>query len=161
MDYELFSNVLAGIASRSRQMGLSANEIVPHTDQEAAYSFADSTFFAIVVLCRAEDPGIEGYVTITGGAARGLRDDFSLYREIACAGDGQPRTMADATVTVANRWGIMLSLLNQDPDITGKCFFFTISYYGSQAREMGEKLVKTHGGRLIDGRADDGLHLYR
>jgi len=161
MEYSGLTTSLDDMVTRAAQLGLTASGVAPRNDQNWAYSFGDAEFFAVVVVVPSEVPSMQGYLSISAGAARGLRDDFDLYRKIALAGDARAVPVPDMTVTVSSSWGISIGLLNQDVEIIGEHLYYTLLHRGALARRLGTKLIQTHGGRLIDGREDDALHLYR
>jgi hypothetical protein len=113
----------------------------------------------MVIALYHDAPQVKGFISITGGAARGLRDDVRLYQEVATARQARAVPQQDGTVTVATSWDMAISPLIPDGQATGEFFYFMVRNIGSTARDLGANLIQSYGGRLLDDRPEDAAHL--
>jgi hypothetical protein len=159
MEYANLTQALESYVTWANEKGFVARQVANPDDNVRCYALTTPHFFVVVVATRNDDPHIQGWLSITGGAARGLPDTYDIYRRIAVETSALARVSNEGTVTASCYWSMMCAAIDPNPAVGTNYIYQMISFIGITAREFGTELVNGYGGRLIDGRGDDAEHL--
>lgn len=159
MDYETTVSSLEFYTGWLQEQGHRIHKL-SQSSEEWGCGIATKDFFVVITALPNDSPAVKGWVSIVGGAARDLANDPGVFQHVAGEVSGNAKLLPTGTVTATTYWQMPTRPLDNDPNIGGAYINQMIMDTGFRARGLGTSLIASYGGRLIDGRADDALHLF-